>query len=81
MLLIMFCQAYDTAEEVLERCESLALDIAGKPVSGVSSTLYTLRRNMAMGLDEALQREAEAQAHDFASPSTRDLIEKIATQI
>jgi enoyl-CoA hydratase/carnithine racemase len=56
----------ETTEQVVERAEEIAQDIVTASSVAVRATLATLRRQQEVGLEQALQREADSQAHCYA---------------
>jgi enoyl-CoA hydratase/carnithine racemase len=59
------------ADEVDEAALRLATQLAGQPVGATRMTKRALVRPKIAGLDAALDHEATAQAHSYASPEMR----------
>lgn len=60
-----------TPAEVLPAAMKLANRIAAQSPVAVRSTVFTLRARVDRGLEEALQREADAQASCYAAPDIK----------
>ena len=73
-------EAVEEAEAVLPRAIALAERAAAAAPLAVRETLATLRAAQDRGLEEALQREAEAQALCYAGPDFLAGVEGVATK-
>mmetsp|Transcript_16384 Transcript_16384/g.43294 ORF Transcript_16384/g.43294 Transcript_16384/m.43294 type:complete len:85 (-) Transcript_16384:85-339(-) len=56
----------------------LAARIARQAPVAVRSTVLSLRQKQDEGLELALRREADSQAHDYGTPDCREGIEAVA---
>lgn len=63
------------ADELLPAAEALADEIATKPAMALRLAKRALVRPLLEGLDAALDYEAMAQAHSYASPEMRQILE------
>lgn len=64
-------------DQVVPRALSLAADMAKQSPVAVQSLVRTLRDAQDAGLQQALSREADCQAHNYASPDCSEGIQAI----
>jgi enoyl-CoA hydratase len=69
-------EAVDT-ESVVPRALALATDMAKQSPVAVQSLVRTLRNGQDVGLQQALAREADCQAHNYASADCKEGIQAI----
>jgi len=65
-------------DQLMDEAQKLANQIAANSPIAVRTTLQTLRNRMNVGLDAALQREADAQAQTYAAPDLAEGLRAIA---
>lgn len=67
----------DTHESPLDECIQLAQSILQHPPVAVTTLCQTLRAQGNEGMEQALMREASAQAECFASPALLTAVETL----